>query len=227
MRVVSNLRTVWPHVVALYVLFHVSGTIISSAPSADGVMKRSYWKDPTVQDEFAAWSQRLQGWGADIDAAELETRAWRMAESWARIHSIAKSPFRLYQHYTGTYQSWRMFVAPHRYPTRLHVDMRTVGGEWTPLYVRGSDAFTWRGYQLGHIRTRSVLFQYFWNRSPGDYDQFVRWLAARAAHDHPNAAEIRVRTYKFQTLSPDEVRSGRQRSGTFTRTATLSAEALR
>lgn len=227
MRVVSNLRIVWPHVVALYVLFHVAGTIISSAPSVDGVMKRSYWKDPTVQGEFTAWSQRLQGWGVDIDAAELEARAWRMAESWSRVHSIAKSPFRLYQRYTGTRQSWRMFVAPHRYPTRLHVDMRTVGGEWTPLYVRGSDVFTWRGHQLDHIRMRSLLFQYFWNRSPRDYDQFVHWLAERAAEDHPNAAEIRVRTYKFQTLSPDEVRSGRQPSGSFTRSTTLSAEGLR
>ncbi|MCH7720323.1 MAG: hypothetical protein IH988_04960, partial [Planctomycetes bacterium] len=112
MRVVSTLRMAWPHAVALYVLFHVAGTIISSAPSADGVMKRAYWKDPTVQDEFAAWSQRLQGWGVDIDAAELEARAWRTANSWSRIHAIAKSPFRLYQRYTGTYQSWRMFVAP-------------------------------------------------------------------------------------------------------------------
>ena len=227
MRVLAKLRAIWPHVVALYVLFHVAGTVISSAPSTDGLMKRSYWKNPTVQDEFAAWSQLLQGWGIDIDAAELEARAWRLAESWERIHTKAKSPFRRYQRYTGTYQSWRMFVAPHRYPTRLHVDMRTAEGEWTPLYVRGSAEFTWRGRQLGHIRMRSALFNYFWNRRPGDYDQFVRWLATRAAEDHPNAVEIRVRTYSFHTLSPQEVRSGQQPDGSFTRSTTLSAEALR
>ncbi len=227
MRVLAKLRVTWPHVVAMYVLFHVAGTVISSAPSTDGVMKRSYWKNPTVQDEFAAWSQRLQDWGIDIDAAELEARAWRLAESWGRVHAIAKSPFRRYQSYTGTHQSWRMFVAPHRYPTRLHVDMRTAEGDWTPLYVRGSDEFTWRAGQLGNIRVRSALFNYFWNRRPGDYQKFVRWLAQRAAEDHPGAFEIRVRTYSFRTLSPDEVRRGQQPIGSFTRSTTLSAEALR
>ena len=57
-------------------------------------------------------------------------------------------PFGRYYAYCGTGQSWRMFVAPHRHPTALHVDVRE-RGEWRPAYVERDPHHRWLGRVLG------------------------------------------------------------------------------
>ena len=243
---------------AVFVLYHIAGVIIGAAPSLDGVMRISLWNNPTVQDEFATWSRRLQAWGWGVDSEQLRDHAWRVGKSWSSARRAALSPFRGYQRLTGTHQSWRMFAAPHRHPTRWRIEIRYANaapsrtvrpsGEmvdrpiteslksadasetreaWTPLYIRGSDEFTWRRRQLDHVRMRSALFKYFWNRRTDAYRSLVHRLAVWAATDHPNAVEVRVRTYQFTTPTPDAVRSGHEPIGKFTRTDVVPLGPLR
>ena len=49
----------WPHIRALLISVHVLAVILGALPAPSGGMKRGAWRDPTVQDEFAAWRGRL------------------------------------------------------------------------------------------------------------------------------------------------------------------------
>ena len=224
---VRLLKRVWPHLVAIYVLFHVASVVVSSAPAPSGVMNRSLWKDPTVQDEIKAWSGQLSALGIAVQPEQLEEAAWRLGAGWMNVRNQAMRPFRTYQRYTATVQSWRMFVAPHRYPSRVHIDIREPGGDWKPVYVGGSGEHTWCRRQLNHVRMRKVFFAYSWNRFQRSYDQLSAWLAHRAAEDFPSAAEPRVRFYKYRTLAPDEVREHRMPAGRFVLSKVVNLERYR
>src|SRR5947209_12697273 len=92
-------------------------------------MDRANWADPTVQAELAVWARRLS-----VAPADLENALWRFATRYMAARDRALAPFDLYYEWCGTYQSWRMFVAPHRHPTRLHVDVRE-GDEWRTVFI--------------------------------------------------------------------------------------------
>lgn len=218
---------VWRHLVAAYVLFHAGSILIGSIPAPFDAMNRTAWKDPTIQDEFAAWARRASRSGLAIEPAKLEELAWDLLRVWMRCMDAAMTPFRSYQQYTGTVQAWSMFVAPHRHPGRLYVEIREPIGQWRPVYVARSNEWTWRKAQLDHIRFRSAIFRYAWPQFSAAYHRFAGWLAAQAARDFPQASHVRVRFYKYQTPSPQELRAGREQPGQFTREVILALDAYR
>ena len=199
---------VWAHLVAVYVLFHGASILIGSIPSTDAALDRDAWDDPTVKSEFAAWADRL-GWiGVNVEPESLEDAAWRFANGWASMRRMANAPFETYQRYTGTWQSWSMFVAPHLYPSRLCIDVRDGDGLWRNIYTARSDEQDWRRGQFDHIRMRSAIFRYAWPQYRGQYEQLADWISDRAAIDFPDADRIRVRFFRFKSPSPRELRDG-------------------
>ena len=60
------------------------------------------------------------------------------------------SPFQPYYRYLGTAQSWRMFVAPHRYPARLHVEIKRPGEEWETISIFGDPEHAWKAEIFEH-----------------------------------------------------------------------------
>ena len=200
----------WPHARALLISLHIVAVIVLALPSPGGDgMSRKGWKNPTVQAEFEAWAERLSALGLRRTPAELEERLWRFSKSYVRWHTAAKRPFKPYATYAGVTQSWRMFVAPHRYPGRLHVDIRDApDGPWRPVQIARSREHDWRGGQLNHDRARAMLFRYAWPQYRVHYRALARWLATHAARDFPSASHVRVRWYGFRTPTPEEVRAG-------------------
>jgi len=200
------------HLVAVYVLFHAASILVGSIPSTEVALDRDAWDDPTVRSEFAAWVDRLEWFGVDVEPSQLEEFAWRFANGWSTLRRRANAPFETYQRYTGTWQSWSMFVAPHLYPSRLCIDIRddqTDGdGVWRNIYTARSDEQAWRRGQFDHIRMRSAIFRLPWPQYRGQYEQLVNWIADRAAVDFPDADRIRVRFYRFKSPSPRELRDG-------------------
>ncbi len=219
----------WPHARALLVTLHIVAVIVLALPSPGGDgMSRKGWKNPTVQAEFTAWSGRLSALGVELTAAELEERLWGFARRYVAWHNGAKRPFKPYATYAGTIQSWRMFVAPHRYPARLHVDIRDApGAAWRPVQIARSREHDWRGGQLNHDRTRAMLFRYGWPQYRRHYRSFARWLAVQAAHDFPEASHVRVRWYGFRTPTPEEVRRGEIPEGKYRDTIVKPLDPLR
>src|SRR5262249_8579107 len=129
-------------------------------------------------------------------------------------------PFDEYYALCGTMQSWRMFAGPHRYPTRLEIDVEQ-DGRWRAVYVQRNPEYDWLRARLDHYRFRPVLYRFGWYHDvPGyaDYENFANWVSAHARGDFPAADRVRVRLYKARTASPEETRAGRQPAGEYVKT---------
>ncbi|MCB9691382.1 MAG: hypothetical protein H6736_06150 [Alphaproteobacteria bacterium] len=203
------------HLRAVLLALHVFAVTAMALPSAGSGLDRAAWSNPTVQEEFAAWSGRLASVGIPMDPARLQDVAYGFAVGWHRVQSAAIAPFGPYYRLCGTAQSWRMFVAPHRHPALLHVDIDR-GDGWEPLYVARSSTATWRRRQLDQDRMRSAIFRYGWKAwqgRGGSYEQLGVWLAKQAAHDFPDAIRLRTRFFVYRTLPPDAIRAGRAPEG--------------
>lgn len=216
----------WPRVRAALVGLHVLGVVLMATPSPAVGLRRSLWKEPTVQAEFKAWNERFRAVGFELGQEEMEDLLWDFATSWEKGRSILVAPFVPYGRYLGPSQSWRMFVAPHRYPTRLHVEIEE-GGDWRTVYVERSREHTWLGRAFDHDRMRSAIFRFGWPQYRRSWEQFAAWVADRAATDFPEATRVRVSMYKYRTLSPEEARAGQEPDGKFQQERVLDLASLR
>lgn len=181
-------------------------------PAPGGGMSKSAWADPTVQGEFQAWTDRLNDMGAELTVEELEDQLWTLASAYMEKRNAVLKPLQPYYRYTGSTQSWRMFVAPHRYPARLHIELEE-SGEWRPIYVARSDEYTWRRKQLDHDRMRAAIFRMSWRPYRKVWTSFTEWAADRAAQDFPSATTLRLKFFKYRTQTPEEASSGAELDG--------------
>jgi hypothetical protein len=216
-------RATGRHILAAYLLYHIAGVVIGSIPAPEDALDPAAWEDPTVQDEFTAWSNRLRSIGLEVESERLQDLAQRLIDRWMHGVEVLTAPFRPYHRLTGSIQAWSMFVAPHRYPSRLQVDVRGTGEDWRTVYRARSEDATWRRDQLDHIRMRSAIFRYAWPAYRVAYHQFCTWVAAQAADDFPGITEVRVRYYKYRTPSVHELRAGTPPPGEFIATVVLPA----
>lgn len=203
------------HLLAAYVLYHVISVVVAALPALYGVMDRQMWKDPTVQNEFDSWAKRLDEWGVEMTGDRLEDFAWRLAGGWKNARAVLMTPFDDYQRCVGAQQSWSMFVAPHRHPSRLCIDRRAADGAWIPLYVARSREHRWPRVQFDHIRFRSAIFRYAWPQYRRSYEDLVQWIAGEVGTDFPETEQVRVRFFRFTTLSAEQIRRGEKENGAY------------
>ena len=194
------------HLRVVLVLFHLGAIFLMAFPAPGGAMKRAAWKDPTVQQEFQAWTGRLNGWGIEVSQEELEDELWKVAVQYTEGRSKILKPFKPYYKYTGTTQSWRMFVAPHRFPAKLEIHVK-IDGEWQPAYIARDPEHNWQGRALDHDRFRSAIFRFSWSSYAKTYRSFQTWVGTRAAVDFPQASHVRTRFQKYKTASPEQVKT--------------------
>jgi len=194
-------------VVAVLVITHVVAITLAALPSPGGGLNLRDWDQPTVHGEFEGWRARLDGVGVHLTTRHLKGQIYRFARGYSDARRATLRPFEAYYRYVGANQSWRMFVAPHRHPSRLRVRVRQ-GGSWRLVYQARSPVYTWLGPQLDHDRFRSALFRYGWGQKlPGSYRSFTEWVARRAAHDFPDADEVEVGFDAYETPTPEQVRA--------------------
>jgi hypothetical protein len=204
----------WPHLRALLISLHVLAVILGALPAPSGGMKRGAWRDPTVQDEFAAWRGRLAAVGLEVDAQTFEDELWAFATRFMAARAVVLKPFGPYYRHFGTLQTWRMFVAPHRYPARLHIDIYE-NGHWVNVYEEQNPGPDWKQGLLEQDRFRSALFRYSWASYERSYRQFAAWIAKAAAVDYPEASAVRLRWFKYKTLPPAQAAAGVEPTGSF------------
>ncbi len=213
-------RGPWPQLRAVLVLLHVIAVVLGALPAPSGGMSRAAWRDPTVQDEFDAWRGKLAALGWSMSPEAFEEGLWTLGSELMAVRSRALRPFKHYYRYAGTTQSWRMFVAPHRYPARLFIDARE-DGVWFNIFEEGAPGPDWRQSQLEQDRFRSALFRYSWPNYSRSYGQFSRWVAKEVAIDYPEADAVRLRWFKYKTLSPEDAGRGLEPEGEFIYIKTL------
>ena len=196
------------HALGAFVLYHLAAVVLGAIPDPGAGMNRSSWKDPTVQEEFKVWAATLSRVGPEVSAAALEGWLWGFAKGYMEWRTALARPFAAYAEVLGVRQPWRMFVAPHRFPTSLAVDLEE-GGEWRTIYADRSREHTWREAIFANDRTRAAIFRYGWPRYRRTYEGFALWIAEAAARDFPAATRARVRMVRRRTPTPEEVRAGR------------------
>jgi hypothetical protein len=195
------------HARALFVALHLLAITAMAMPSAGLGLNRRAWKDPTVQGEFAAWTERLGGWGIDLTVPELEDLLWGCASGYEEVRDAVLEPFQPYFRHTGTWQSWKMFVAPHRYPSRLEIEVDR-GNGFEPVFVERSATAEWMRPWFDHDRMRSAVFRYGWAHYRTSRGVFADWVYERALDDFDDVRAVRVVFVKYRTPSPADVRAG-------------------
>jgi hypothetical protein len=194
---------------AAFVVLHLVAVGLAAIPAPVGGMNRGAWKTPTVRTEIDAWADRL---GVEREAFEQDL--WDLAVGVMAVRKVALAPFQPYYHRLGAQQSWRMFVAPHTHPSRLHIDIEE-GGEWYNIYEQTTAGEHYLEDELEGDRFRSALFRYAWPAFKGPYQHLARWVAGRVAEDFPDATRVRLRWHQRATPSPEDMRAGRIDEGRF------------
>ena len=166
-------------------------------------MAKQDWAHPTVQAEFKQWTAVLNGAGLNITQSELEAELWSLATQITTLRNATLSPFRKYYRYVGADQNWRLFVAPHMFPSRLEIDVQ-VDDTWTPVY-RVFDGPKWMGHLIENGRFRPSIFRYSWGRYKGQYNRFTHFLRAQAHEDFPEATAIRFRWWRYPLPSHTDI----------------------
>lgn len=214
-------HTRWEHIRGVLILLHIIAVILMALPAPQGAMRKNSWKEPTVQGEIQAWSERLNRMGYQNTPEELETRLWEVATDFTETRKKVLAPIQPYAKYLGTQQSWRMFVAPHRYPTRLHIEIKESGEDWQTISIYQDPDHDWKADLFEHDRFRSALFRYGWKSYGGARQLFNEWLAREAAAEFPEATHLRTRWYKNKTPTPEMVKADEEFDGEFVLSKTL------
>jgi len=193
--------------IPLFVIAHLVAITTLSLPTASSAMKRSAWKEPTVQRELQAWRARIEGLtGTPMTQEAFEDSLWTVADQWSKGRAAVLRPVRPYTKYFGTGQSWRMFLAPHTVPSRLQAEVQTPDG-W--VKVIGPDAEQpWNPLWVEHTRTRSTLFRLSWPHNNKAYTRIATWMARQILTEMPEATAVRFYWTKASSPTPEQVRSG-------------------
>jgi hypothetical protein len=213
----------WPHLRALLIALHIFAVTALAIPAPQGGMNRQAWSDPTVQAEFTAWAERLTAAGSPTTTEELEEWVWDFAVNYMQKRKAIIGPMNPYYRYCGTYQSWRMFIAPHRNPAILHIEVFEAD-QWRPIYVARDLEHRWMANKFDSERFRAALFRYAWKQYRGTYRQFATWVAKKLAVERPEAERVRLRWYRFHTISPERIRAGERHEGSFVQTLSMSLD---
>jgi hypothetical protein len=197
----------WRHGRAALVTLHLAAILVLAFPAPpDSAVDRSQWNDPRFRAELTAWTERLNTLGLNVTGGQLEDALFTSACAYLETRNALARPFHFYYTYCGTYQSWQMFPAPDREPTRLSVEVEE-RGRWRTVLVERDPAYPWLDGWLSHHRMRPVVFCLGGN--PAEFQPFAAWLAEQAGRDFPLAERVRVRYVKCLTPSPEERRAGR------------------
>lgn len=224
MRLLSH--PAWPHIRAALVAFHVASLVILSLPSAGAIGDERRWNTANARADLDQLAQRLRGWGFDTNADRVRADLWNLSRGYLQVQKPLAAPFAAYAKATGSRQGWSMFASPQRHPAELHVDIER-DGTWVPVYRPHSDEHDWNRAQFEHNRFRKFLGRFARGFIRRDYREAARWVATKAAREHPDATRVRVQLYRYRSLPPDAVRAGAKPRGHYEHPMRFDAEALR
>lgn len=165
-------------------------------------MNRAQWNDPTVQAEFRDWADRL-----GMTKAAFEDTIWQIAVAWQDVNKVLLKPVAPYEKLVGSGQNWKMFVAPHKYPTSLEIAIER-GDTWTVIYSERDRTARWRSGTFGVERLRSAVFRWGWPAYASAWTTASVALARLALADHPDADAVRLRFWKAKSPSPEQAAAG-------------------
>lgn len=205
----SNGTSWWPHLRAAFISFHLLAILLDASPDPSVGMNRSAWKDPTVRREFDSWAKML-----GVEEPVFEDFLWNTAVKTVAVRKVVMTPFTPYLRFTGTQQAWQMFVAPHRYPTRLQLQVHPNGESlkeevWQTVFEERSSTFTWHEERFGSERLRASIFRWGWPNYQEAWHRACKIFASELLAEHPEADMARCRFRKVESPSPEAIRENK------------------
>lgn len=207
-------RQLLVHLRGALVLLHVLAVLALALPSVRGNLSRKAFRDPVVQHELAQWSGRARELGFSLDNKGLEDLVFTVGHAYSDVRDVLVWPFTRYVRFFGLWQTWNLFTAPHRFPSRLEIDLEE-DGRFSPLFVARSSEHTWRRAELDDVRLRKAVYLLGWHTRGADVRRFATWVAKEAAKDFPAATRVRVRFFRYKTPTPEQVRAGAPLEGAY------------
>jgi hypothetical protein len=179
------------------VVFHVLVISLDASPTPSAGMNRAAWKEPTVQGEFKKWAGFL-----GVEQQELEDKLWSFATEFVGIRRSIMSPLYPYLEATGTSQSWQMFVAPHRFPTKMELQIK-LENEYLSVFEEHSETATWNKEAFGTERLRASIFRWGWVNYQESWKRACWQFAGMLLEENPEASSVRCRMQKKESPSPE------------------------
>ncbi len=202
----------WPQIRTILISLHLIAIILKAIPAPEGAMNRADWRNPTVQAEFKDFTQKLNRAGLNITQREVEDELWALSRQYMKIRKGMLRPFQTYYRFAGADQNWRLFVAPHMYPSKLNIEI-LVDEEWQTIYQPFNTNMRWQASLIENSRFRPSIFRYSWPRYKKHYHAFGEYLGKQAAIDFPEAIRLRTRWWNAKSPSPEQVLNDTQPKG--------------
>ena len=215
----------WPHLRTLLISIHLLAVCLKAIPAPEGAMNKGDWKNPTVQAEFKSWAGNFNAMGIQVTQTELENHLWILAKGYMKVRRGVLKPFQPYYKYAGADQNWRLFVAPHMYPSKLHIDMY-IDEKWIPVYQPFSE-YRWNERLIETSRFRPAIFRYSWKRYRKHYRKMGEFMAKKAAVDFPQATNMRTRWWSYRSPSPEQILTDTKPQGKWSATQHYTLEEYR
>lgn len=176
--------------------------LVLSSPAGSRLSNRSVWDSQHNQDEFEAWASGLRNLGLNLSGRQFQDLLWNVTNTYLDQRNHWLEPLAWVTDQLGFAQGWRMFSNPQTSPSRLWVELDQ-GDGFTPLFVVGSQRYTWHGEFFGHHRIRKLLGRIGRAGRGPEYNELGRWLAREAAREFPDAKTLRVSMYTWKTEPPN------------------------
>ncbi len=189
-----------------WIAAHVTLITFMALPAVSRPVSKSDIWDPTVRAEIVGWASTLRRHGYRPNNDRVIEGVWEVANLAHKGRAVVLAPFDPYSRWLGTWQAWRMFVAPQRFPVRFSVEVQ-VQGLWRVVY-RDVGPESWGADLLRGERGRSLVFSTGWTGAQMGRERFGRWLANEVLGDHPEATAARVRYQRVALRPPADVIAG-------------------
>lgn len=206
---------------AAFVAYHALAVAVSSIPTAGSGLRRSNWADPTVQQEFTTWSALL-----GVDSEALQDRVYAAAVAWQGVRDVLAWPFEDYLRLSNSRQSWKMFVAAHRFPARAEVAVRSPGGEWVTVFSERDADADWMAARFATERVRASVFAWSWPSGTKRWTQACKGFASQLFAERDGIDAVRCQFVKARSPSPREVLAGEVPAGEPTLSRVVSRPAV-
>ena len=187
---------------AALILFHVTAICVCAFPAPDGRASPEALAEPAAQAELQAWSERL-----GMPPETIQSLALKFGEHWDAVHGMLGTPFLPYLLWTGSYQSWAVFIAPNRMPTRFQFQVHPTtspAGAFQTVFEEGSKIFTWQARTLAAERTRAFFELQSWPRFAWLGTPVCQWAARNLFAERPDIDLVRCRAYRAPSPSPEQ-----------------------
>lgn len=189
--------------IPFFVVFHALAIFVSSLPTPGQGLNRKNWDDPTVQGEFATWANLL-----GVETSALQDEIFGIAKAVQGGRDTLMLPFRTYLHHTGSAQSWKMFVAAHRFPTRLQIQVQHPDSRWETVFYERDPTATWRAGRFNNERLRASVFAWGWPSAKKRWASACATFASELFVERDQIVNVRCRFLKRRSPTPQEAQSG-------------------